>query len=51
MILKLYEGDERLETLLQALKKEIYERANGVPIPTIIGLLEVLKFVIIEEQK
>ena len=47
----LYEGDQRMETLLQALKKEIYERCAGIPIPSIVGVLEILKLEILDEQK
>jgi hypothetical protein len=50
MIENLYEGDERMESLLQALKAEIYDRTEGVPIPSIIGVLEILKLEIIKEQ-
>jgi hypothetical protein len=48
---KIFEGDQRLETLLQALKEEIYERGEGIPVPAIVGVLELLKLEIIEEQK
>lgn len=46
----LHGGDERMESLLQALKAEIYERSEGVPVPSIIGVLEILKLEIIKEQ-
>ena len=51
MAINLYAGDERLETLLQALRVEIYDRCEGVPIPSIIGVLEILKKEIIEESE
>lgn len=39
----LFDGDMRCETLLQAVKALIYERGVGIPVPTIIGILEILK--------
>jgi hypothetical protein len=51
MVTKLHEGDPRCEALLQALKKEIYARCQGMPVPSIIGTLEILKLDILEEQK
>ena len=48
---KLFEGDPRCEQLLNALEELIYERGGGVPIPLIIGVLELLKLKILEDQK
>lgn len=50
-VIKLHEGDERCETLLQALKDLIYERAIGMPMPLIIGTIELMKHEIIKEQQ
>jgi len=36
-------GDLRAATLLESLEDVIYERGKGMPIPTIIGVLEILK--------
>jgi len=47
---KLHEGDQRLETLLQTLKNEIYERGEGIPVPAIIGVIELLKLEIVKES-
>lgn len=49
-IIKLSEGDLRCESLLEALKAVVYERGVDMPIPSIIGILELLKFEIIKEQ-
>ncbi len=48
---KLFEGDMRLENLLQALKSEVYKRCEGLPVPAIIGVIEILKLTIIREQE
>lgn len=40
---KLFDGDQRLESLAQFLIKEIYERAHGLPIPSVVGVLEIVK--------
>ena len=48
---KLFEGDERMETLLQSVKEEIYKRGVGIPIPSIIGVLEIIKMEILKEQE
>jgi len=50
-ITKLHQGEERCETLLQALKEVVYERGVGLPMPLIIGTIELLKLDIYEEQK
>lgn len=39
----LFNGDMRCETLLQSIKSLIYERGIGLSVPTIIGILEILK--------
>lgn len=42
-IIKLFEGDQRYESLLQSLETTLYERGEGLPIPVILGVLEILK--------
>lgn len=37
-------GDLRAATLLESLQEVMHERGKGMPIPTIIGVLELLKF-------
>ncbi len=51
VVVKLYNGDMRCENLLQSLKESIYEQAANMPIPLIIGTLEILKHEIIKEQE
>lgn len=47
----IFEGDMRYETLLQALCDTVYERGKGLPVPGIIGVLEILKIKIMEEAE
>lgn len=42
-IVKLYEGNQKLETAADALLEVIYERLDGEPIPTVLGVLELVK--------
>jgi hypothetical protein len=44
-------ADLRCEALLQELKAVIYDRAKGMPIPSIIGTLRILELEIIREQE
>ncbi len=48
-VAKLFEGDKRCQALLEALEKTCYERGAGIPIPSILGILELLKTKIIED--
>ena len=43
-------ADLRCQELLVALKSEIYSRGNGMPVPSIIGVIEILKIDILKEQ-
>lgn len=43
-------GDMRCQNLLIALKDIVYERGKGLPVPSIIGTIEILKLDIIKEQ-
>lgn len=45
----LYYGDMRCETLLQAIRDLIYERGERLPVPAIIGILELLKLQLRDE--
>ena len=47
---KLFDGDQRAGTLVTALEDVIYERGQGVPISTIVGVLDILKFKFLNEQ-
>lgn len=52
MAIELFGGaDPRCESLLQHLKDAIYDRAKGMPLPLIIGTLEILKLEILKEQE
>ena len=49
--IKLFQGDMRCETLFQALKDVIYERGDSLPVPSIVGVIELVKLEIIQEQE
>lgn len=40
---QLFIGDPRCEVLLDALREVMYERGKGLPIPSVLGVLEILK--------
>jgi len=44
--IKLYSGDQRCARLLEALEVTILEKATGMPIPSIIGCLELMKDIV-----
>lgn len=46
---KLFEGDPRAEVVLDALLELLYERADGMPIPQVLGVLELAKHTIIQQ--
>lgn len=50
-IVKLFEGDMRCENLLLALEKLTYEQGDGMPLPLIIGTIDLLKDKIIEDNR
>jgi len=39
-VVRLYEGDQRAETLLEALRDTMWEYGKDMPIPTILGVLQ-----------
>ena len=43
-------ADARCEALLEAIRAVIYERAMGMPIPSILGVLRLVEHAILEEQ-
>lgn len=50
-IVNLFGGaDLRCEELRKAIKEAIYERGMGMPIPSIIGVIEIVKNEIYQEQ-
>ena len=40
---KLFIGDPRCEALLEAVLSVLYERGDGMPIPAVLGVLELAK--------
>jgi hypothetical protein len=50
-VINLFDGDQRYEVLLQSLESTLYERGEGLPIPAIIGVLEILKKKLLEENE
>lgn len=42
-IIKLHIGDQRLESLIQAVVDTLHERGGGLPIPSILGVLDLVK--------
>lgn len=40
----------RHEAVVQALKAEVYSRCEGMPMATVLGIVDVLKMEIIREQ-
>lgn len=48
----LHAGDARLDSLRNAIKEEVYARAaDNIPVSAVIGILEMVKLEILEEQK
>jgi hypothetical protein len=46
---KLFDGDKRCGVLTESIIDVIYERGNGLPIPSILGCIELAKMQIINE--
>lgn len=45
-MVKLFPGDKAAETLTMAILELLYDRGDGMPIPTILGVLEIVKDVV-----
>ncbi len=45
-VVKLFPGDKAAETLTMAILELLYDRGDGMPIPTILGVLEIVKDVV-----
>ena len=41
--IKLHAGDQRAARLLSALESTVIQYGNGMPMPTILGIIEILK--------
>lgn len=50
-ILPLFDGDRRCRTLLDSLAEVLYERAEGIPLPSVLGVIELLKLDVIENAR
>lgn len=50
-VIPLFAGDRRCQTLLDALSEVLYERGQGVPVPSVLGILELLKLDVIEDAR
>jgi|GEM_PF-4173161 len=49
-VVKLAEGDPRCGTLAEAILELIYERTEGMPFPSILGVLRIVEHKLFEEQ-
>lgn len=50
-VTKLFTGDPRCEQLFNAMQAVMFERGEGLPIPSILGVLELLKDTVKENTK
>ncbi len=48
-VVKLFEGDQRCEAIVKHIMDLLYKEAAGMPMPTILGMLELAKIQIMEE--
>lgn len=49
-VIKLHPGDERALSLVDAILELIYDRAHGMPVPTVLGCIRLVEHQIIEDQ-
>lgn len=45
----LFQGDPRCEQLLTALQQVLDERGTGLPIPAVLGTIDILKEVVMQD--
>ena len=50
-VVSLHTGDQRLQTLYDALAEVLYERGQGLPLPSTLGVLRLLEHEVIENAK
>lgn len=50
-VMKLFSGDQRLETLFDAVMETLYERGKGLPLPSVLGVLDLVRDQIKEDAK
>lgn len=48
-IVKLHENNKHLETLEQAIIDLLYERGEGLPFPTILGILRLVEYRLVKD--
>lgn len=48
---KLFTGDQRCEAILNHVMAILYSEAEGMPIPTVIGVLELAKKRVMDEAE
>jgi len=48
-VIPLFDGEKRLAVLFGALHDVLVERGEGVPVPAIVGVLELLKVQVISD--
>jgi len=48
-VIPLFESDKRLNVLFQALHDVLHERGEGMTVPSIVGVLELLKVQVISD--
>lgn len=49
-VTELFEGDPRCASLLEAVLDTVYERGDKLPLPSVLGVLEMAKLLILEAQ-
>lgn len=50
-ITPLFDGDQRCQSLLDALAEVLYERGKGMPLPSTLGVLRLLEHEVIENAR
>ena len=48
-VIPLHSGDKRCSALFEALHDVLHERCEGMPMPAIVGVLELLKIEVIND--
>lgn len=46
----LYFGDIRLDNICNSIKEILYERCEGMPLPTVLGLLKCVEIEILKDM-
>lgn len=48
---RLFDGDQKLEALTEAVIELVYERGEGCSVPSILGVLDLVKIQIIKDAQ